>query len=576
MERTLEKVPPIVAATVAGHCDAVHMMLASSDIPEEHLNQALEMAVKHEKAYILQLLIDAGEKNLEKTMYSAGRDGKTRVVDMLMLLRNPVEICFAFLGAMDELRNDMVAYLVRVGHVKGLEKCLVMASCSLWGCRNLEELAFLNHAMEALVTRGAANFEETIYRICGKNAIEHWNGHLFDVKAKIFERLLVWGSIHLTQNFYCTLLLTICVTFYEKLLTYQDWDESSPGLERELGNLNLVAYGFDVKTTLQDMVNLLSIVCKSGMPELVRGRLPDFANLSFQDLTTLLEVAQKYPITISGREWPLQMMRFLFVDCRISELGPSVTLLPLMVAASLDVMLPVLRLLSECNAHGCALSYFRVAISNSQGEAIQYLLDTGLRTIEASEIIAVVRHAICSNHVSGPQGLLFVLHADFLNDPKATLAEAATLAELDDNDPDIKCLLKEHWSPNAFKEGTREAQEHFKNWMLVRTQGNSPLRLEKLPLELQVAIGFVSLYRDCSRAPGSLLSQRQQGALLATVKLLRPGSNVPKDKLYADKPILLSLLAGCLPVWSRDVTLCDRKTTLDLFFRDRSIPSCAC
>jgi len=165
----------------------------------------------------------------------------------------------------------------------------------------------------------------------------------------------------------------------------------------------------------------------------------------------------------------------------------------------------------------------------------------------------------------GPQGVLLALHANFLDDPVTTLREAEILAELPKTDPLVKKRLREEWSRQAFEEGVAAGHAHYMTWMLLRRRSDSGFK--ELPMELQVAIAYLPLYRACCQAPGSLLSQRQRGELTTAVFHLFRGSGklTETEVLEADKSKLLGHLAVCLPDWCQEVVAVDKAASFCTF-----------
>jgi hypothetical protein len=570
-------------------------------ICEEDLNAALLQAASEGHQRIVHVLIDAGATNLVDAMTCAGWSGHVNIVDTLILRTHGAAVDAAFVGALVGLRKEMVEHIVHVADVKGLEKCLLMGVARIWSCKTVQEAEFLLNAIEILVGAGARNFQTAMQVSCGDATIEYWNRHVFDSKAKILERIVVLGSRHLTPDFVGRILLMICVTFLCKLMRFQERNVKSlqeavhmQATQLPVNSIQMVKAGYmdvtreDMETTIEDMLKLLSIVCRSGGVELVSTQLLALADFKFEDVRSLLHISRcfhdhhgdnhlSHDCAKCRLEWPLKMMKFLLVDCGIKELSATVTVLPIFQAARLNVLLPVVQCFLEQNCFDASFIYLDMAIVFCQGEAIEYLLHAIPKPMDIISMVETVRCAASNirGKPRGPEGLLFALHSNFLNDPIATLAEAAILAELQDTDHSVKSQLRKQWSQQAFEVGTEVGHRHFLNWMLVRKRSCSSFRLGELPHELQVAVGYLSLYRDCSRTPGSLLSQRQQGELVSAICHLYQGSNqvTEAELLTANKVLLLRLLAACLPDWCQQVTGSDDASTLSAFFRTHKTPS---
>jgi hypothetical protein len=189
------------------------------------------------------------------------------------------------------------------------------------------------------------------------------------------------------------------------------------------------------------------------------------------------------------------------------------------------------------------------------------------RPRDPASMVTAVRSAASNTRgpPRGPQGVLLLMHCNFLDDSAATLAEAEILAGLPKTDETVKTRLREEWSQQAFEDGVATGHAHFLTWMLLRKQSQSGFK--ELPTELQVAIGYLPLYRACRQTPGSLLSQRQRGELTTAVRYLYRGSGKVTETqvLYADKCTLLGLLAVCLPDWCQEVAACDDTVSLQTF-----------
>lgn len=148
------------------------------------------------------------------------------------------------------------------------------------------------------------------------------------------------------------------------------------------------------------------------------------------------------------------------------------------------------------------------------------------------------------------EGVAFLLQSDFLADPSATYSVANTIAMSDDEsiDPDLRAFLQEHWSEAAFLDGLKQGEDHYLNLLKILNHGESPIQLADIPPPLRVAIAYLPLYRDCTEARGTLLSQRTRGQLIDAIKRL--GSNSSNDSaLDISTPCkeLLGVLEHYLP-----------------------------
>lgn len=519
----------------------------------DDLNAALIQAANEGNHLILNLLVDAGATNLVGAMTCAGWSGHIHVVDALIKRTRPVAFGAAFVGALVGLQKDMIDYVVHVADRDGLDKCLLMGAARIWSCTTLDEVKFLLYAIQSLVEAGAKSFQRAMQVSCGDAVIEYWNGNIFMEKAKILQRLAVLGSSHLTPDFYGRILLMICVTFLCKLLKCQQKIcQSSAGSTKRY-----CKSGEDLRcaTVVQDMINVLSVVCKNGAADLISSRLLDIADGSLDDIRLLLNISNPSFETCSA-EWPLKMLKFLLIDCGIKDLSVTVTSLPAFQAARLNVLLPVVKCFLELQCFEAAYVYLDMSVTFCQIDAIRYILSvlSGMpQPLDTTSLVQAVRAAASNTRgpPRGPLGVLCALHSNFLFNEDLTMAEAAVLVELPETDQAVKMALRSEWSQQAFEAGVQAGQRHFLNWMLVKKHTFSPLRVGELPLELQVAIVYLPLYKNCSNTPGNLLSQRQRGELVAAVQQLYQGNGKLTDSvlLNADKRKLLSLLAARLPAW---------------------------
>ncbi|XP_024372325.1 ankyrin repeat protein SKIP35 isoform X2 [Physcomitrium patens] len=485
-------------------------------------------------------------------MTCAGWSGHVHVVDALIKLTRSVSFGAAFVGALVGLQKDMVDHVVHVADKHGLDKCLLMGAARIWSCSTVEEVKFLLYAIQRLVDAGAKSFQRAMQVSCGDAVIEYWNGDIFMHKAQILQRLVVLGSNHLTPDFFGRILLMICVTFLCKLRKcHEKTCEGPAGITKQY-----CKSGEDLRcaTIVQDMINVLSVVCKNGAADLISSRLLDVAYGSFDDIRRLLHIFEPHLETCSS-EWPLKMLQFMLIDCGIKDLSPTVTTLPAFQAARLNVLLPVVKCFFELQCFDAAYVYLDLSITFCQIDAIRYILRVIPKPPDTANLIQAVRAAASNTRgpPRGPQGVLCALHSNFLCNETETLAEAAKLAELPETDVSVKMALRSEWSQQAFNEGIQAGQRHFLNWMLVRKHALSPLRVGELPLEIQVAIGYFPLYRDCLNTPGSLISQRQRGEVVVALQQLCQGSGkfTYSTLMSADKRLLLSLLAAHLPAWCR-------------------------
>ncbi|KAJ7537209.1 hypothetical protein O6H91_12G102600 [Diphasiastrum complanatum] len=520
--------------------------------------------------------MEAGGTDLDAAMEAAGWSGHTHIVDELMVSGRSVNIGRAFLGAMLACRREMIDHLIKVADAEGLESGLRVGASLIWS-RTADEVGFLSDVLEDLVKAGAKNFADALLSSCNGTAILHLNGRRILHKSKIFDRLVLEAS-NLTRDFYNSLLLQTCVCFLYRMTILEAGDaalldhcdvsvfvcESVPFLPK----VKRMQHILESATATQDMLDIFSILFRNG-ESLISERLFQFTDGNVEKARTLLQVkgsncqvGQKrgrFSSLESRAEWPLKMMKFLLTQCGVtSELAIEQA-----VASSthLGVMLPVLELLVECNCLSITDPYVVLAFATAfrQTAAVKYLLDIIPKPVNIRPMMEAFKTAASEN--IGPEGVLYLLHLNFLDDPKATLRAATMVAELEHTTPELRDRLREEWSQEAYNVGAEEGSRHYLNIMRIIKRGQSRLCVRELPLQLQVAIGYLPLYKDCYRTPGSLLSQRQRGELVEAVRHLYRGSSTVTevDVHKADKTKLLALLGAFLPEWSQSFTDVDSR-----------------
>ncbi len=150
------------------------------------------------------------------------------------------------------------------------------------------------------------------------------------------------------------------------------------------------------------------------------------------------------------------------------------------------------------------------------------------------------------------QGIAFLLQANFLKNTEATYRIADTTAKSNDEaiSLELRAFLRNEWSEEAFRKGRALGEAHYLNIMRVLKRSSSPLHLQELPLQLQVAIAYLPLYRECMAATGVVLSQLLRGQLVEAAVRLNPASLQPQNLqilLKLSKHELLLILASRLP-----------------------------
>lgn len=107
-----------------------------------------------------------------------------------------------------------------------------------------------------------------------------------------------------------------------------------------------------------------------------------------------------------------------------------------------------------------------------------------------------------------------------------TVAAADSLASQESTRPELRAVLQEHWTSEAYERGRDEGRRHDLNYALAAYMGDSALRLRELPVELQVVIAYRGLFERCSESGGLILPQRLKGELVVAVGSLLSGQGV--------------------------------------------------
>lgn len=556
--------------TCEGACGRIH----PEPVSERDLNYALLQAASLGNEDILHTLIEAGATNISSASACAGYSGHRHIVDALLPRARPVVIGAAFVGSLVGLRKDLLDHVIKVADLEGLDRCLLLGAARIWSCKTTEETDFLSNAISEVAKAGARSFPTAVQATCGDALIRYWNKYVFEEKIKILESLITLGSRYLTPEFMGKISLMVCVTLYTKLVKPEDTRRTAHSGRKFRHHKN-----GDCNSTFvpdaQDMMEILLVVCRNGAVYRGLSDRPEMLHAKSACKTSLLHEANcsyhfgegKCDLGACRIDWPLRMLKFLLVECEVGKLSFSVTTLAVYQAARSNVLYPVVQCLVEEKCYEAAYVYLDMAVTFCQAEAIQYLLNALPRPRDLLYLVTAVRCAASTfrGPPRGPQGVLLALHANFLDDPATTLREAEILSELPKTDHLVKRRLIEEWSPQAFNEGVKAGDAHYMTWMLLRRRSDSGFK--ELPVELQVAIAYLPLYRACSQAPGTLLSQRQRGELTTAVLHLYRGSGKLADAkvLEADKPTLLGFLAVCLPDWCQEVVQVDDATSFCTF-----------
>lgn len=100
-----------------------------------------------------------------------------------------------------------------------------------------------------------------------------------------------------------------------------------------------------------------------------------------------------------------------------------------------------------------------------------------------------------------------------------------------------------------FLKGRLLGQAHHLNVMRALKRGSSPLHLQELPLQLQVTVAYLPLYKECMASSGVVLSQWLRGQLVEAALRLNEGDLCSSEELFmkCSKHELLLILESRLP-----------------------------
>ncbi|KAI5057541.1 hypothetical protein GOP47_0027556 [Adiantum capillus-veneris] len=189
------------------------------------------------------------------------------------------------------------------------------------------------------------------------------------------------------------------------------------------------------------------------------------------------------------------------------------------------------------------------AASSSKIEVLSYLLDHVPRHV-LNTLSTEILKAAAERSGGSFCGIHYLFCSNFLDNAEATYQIADTIAQSEDEGfpSDLKSYLREHWSEEAFLQGRMLACDHHVNTVRVMRRGCSAIRLQDLPLDLQLAIAYYPLHKECISASGMLLPQRLRGELIEGILQLHDDVCV-EDLLDYDKHTLLALLELKLPAF---------------------------
>eukprot|EP00249_Psilotum_nudum_P024288 c29144_g1_i2 orf=413-2317(-) len=237
------------------------------------------------------------------------------------------------------------------------------------------------------------------------------------------------------------------------------------------------------------------------------------------------------------------------MECLVADGNAESFLGPLMRAAERGCM-QVVQWFVE---HGCKDMELCLALtaaaSSSRVEVAAYLL-THVPQHVLQTLSGEILKAAGERSGGSLRGIAFLLQSNFLDNAEATYHIADSVSKSEDEGimPALKFFLQAEWSEQALIRGRTCGHDHFVNFMRVVKKGSSPLHLQDLPLQLQVTIAYLPLYKECISTPGVLLSQLLRGQLVEAA--LQLCGNVTEDVLLQyGKQALLSILESQLPTF---------------------------
>lgn len=238
------------------------------------------------------------------------------------------------------------------------------------------------------------------------------------------------------------------------------------------------------------------------------------------------------------------------MECLVDEGNAEAFLGPLMRAAERGSM-QVVRWFVERGCKDMELCLaLTAAASSSRVDIAAYLLGHVPRHV-LQTLSAEILKAAGERSGGSLKGIAFLLQADFLNNSEATYKIADSIAKSDDEaiTPELRAFLQEEWSEEAFLRGRLLGQAHHLNVMRALKRGSSPLHLQELPLQLQVTVAYLPLYKECMASSGVILCQWLRGQLVEAALRLSAGHMCSAEEIFLkySKRALLAILESRLP-----------------------------
>eukprot|EP01018_Ginkgo_biloba_P022605 Gb_35106 [translate_table: standard] len=239
------------------------------------------------------------------------------------------------------------------------------------------------------------------------------------------------------------------------------------------------------------------------------------------------------------------------MECLVEEGNAVAFLGPLMRAAERGCM-EVAKWFIERGCRDMELCLaLTAAASSSRVEIAEHLLPHVPQHV-LSTLSAEIIKAAGERSGGSLKGVAFLLQADFLNDSDATYRVVDNILKSEDDAItfELRTFLQGEWSEEALLHGRMVGQDHYLNVMRVIKRGSSPLHLQELPMQLQVTVAYLPLYKECSESSGVLLSQRLRGQLVEAAWRLSGGIfSSEEEVLRCSKQTLLTALESYLPAF---------------------------
>ncbi|CAK9866926.1 unnamed protein product [Sphagnum jensenii] len=301
------------------------------------------------------------------------------------------------------------------------------------------------------------------------------------------------------------------------------------------------------------MQGLLDLLVEGGADNVNQCFLEAARFGSTELVRILLQIAQRNGVELDvdlALGFASHYCKIGTMECLVDDGNAEAFLGPLMRAAERGCMEVVQWFVERgCKDMELCLA-LTAAASSSCVDVVAYLLSHVPHHV-IQTLSAEILKAAGERSGGSLMGIAFLLQADFLNNAEATYRIADTIAKSEDEaiTLELRSFLTEEWSQEAFVKGRVLGQAHHLNVMRVLKRGCSPLHLQELPVQLQVTVAYLPLYKECVATSGVVLSQWLRGQLVEAALRLNPGGLQPPEEIFLkfSKYELLSILGSRLP-----------------------------